>query len=130
MYYSIQVAETGAELKRLTTFDDAVQILQKYEDEDREYECYEEDFYDIKQVLDDMDIINLKCLIRNEFYKMYTDLKAFDIDIIESYEPCEYKARILVVDKFHTPMYYKFEVIINDDVELIGMELYNKVVLA
>lgn len=125
MYYSIITTETGTELERVSYYDEAIFIIKQYEKEDREDGSYEKDFYDVKQVLLDSEIIGLKCLIRNEFYKRYKDLKVCDIHIIGSYEPSEYYANILVVDKYHTPMYYKFEIIINDNIELIGMELYN-----
>lgn len=129
MYYSVIATESGSEFGRVAHYDEAVSIVKQYEKEDRNNGSYEEDFYDVKQVLLDSEIIGLKCLIRKEFYKMYKDLKVCDIHIIGSYEPSEYYANILVVDNFHSPLYYKFNITINDEVELVEMEFFKLQIL-
>lgn len=129
MYYSIVATETGTELKRTLFLDEALKQLEKYEDEDRAEGCYEDGFYDIKQILTKHEQSHLKELIKVEFYKRYTGLRICDVNIIDSYEPNEYNINILVIDNFHTPMYYKFTITIDERIELVGMEFFKRRIL-
>ena len=130
MYYSIVVTETGTELTRTLFLDEAIKQLEKYEDEDiKNGVAFMREFYSIKQILTKHEQSRLKELIKVDFFKKYTGLKICDVNIIDSYEPNEYIIKILVVDKLHTPMYYKFTATINDKVELVDMEFFKLQIL-